>query len=93
MSSRQYQRIDERIAEQIKRLHKRHPRLGHDGLLDALRQAHIHIDPEELASFMNEHHIRAERPWQPWKWVGLPNWFFGSADYRGPGGRWRLWRR
>lgn len=93
MTSRQYDAIDERVAEEIRRLHKRHARLGHDGLLDALEQADIHVDPQELERFMAEKSIKAERPWQPWRWIGLPNWYGGSADYRGTRRRWRLWRR
>jgi hypothetical protein len=95
MTSRQYDAIDERVADEIKRLHKRHPRLGHDGLLDALVQQDIHVDPEEFERFMKEHRIRAERPWKPWKWAGLAGWwpFWGSIVHHGPMRRWRLWRK
>ncbi len=90
MTSRQYNAIDDRVAAEIKRLHKRHPKLGHHGLLEALQQAGMHVDPEELESFMRQNRIRAERSWQPWKWIGLPIW--GRTDYR-PARRWKLWRR
>jgi len=95
MTSRQYDAIDERVADEIKRLHKRHPRLGHDGLLDALVQQDIHVDPEEFGRFMKEHRIRAERPWKPWKWAGLAGrWpFWGSIVHHRPIRRWRLWRK
>jgi hypothetical protein len=92
MTSRQYDAIDERVAAEINRLHKQHPKLGHDGLLDALVQQDIHIDPQELATFMGRQGIRAERSWQPWKLMGLPIWFGGQTDYR-PGRRWRFWRK
>ena len=92
MTSRQYDAIDELLAAEIKRLHKQHPKLGHDGLLDALVQQDIHVDPQELATFMARQGIKAERIWQPWKWVGLPIWYGGRTDYR-PARRWRLWRK
>src|SRR2546428_12684313 len=92
MTSRQYDAIDELLAAEIKRLHKRYPKLGHDGLLDALVQQNIHVDPQELATFMARQGIKAERIWQPWKWVGLPIWYGGRTDYR-PARRWRLWRK
>jgi len=50
MTTRQYDAIDDRVADEIKRLHKRHPKLGHDGLLHALRQQEIHVDPEQLSN-------------------------------------------
>jgi hypothetical protein len=77
MTSRQYQAIDERAAAEIQRLHKRHPRLGHHGLLEALRQADFDIDPNELKLFMKEHHIKPERPWRPFRLRGLPAWLGG----------------
>ena len=92
MTSRDYAAVDEKIAAEIKRLHDRHPKLGHHGLLEALRQVNIHVDPDELERFMKEHRIRAERSWQPWKWIGLPIWYGGRTDYR-PARRWRLWRK
>jgi hypothetical protein len=95
MTSRQYDAIDERVAAEIKRLHKRHPKLGHDGLLDALRQQDIHVDPQEFETHMKGHHIKAEAAWKPWKWSGLPGWWpFSSSpiSYRSTR-RWRLWRK
>jgi len=92
MTSRQHDPVDERVAAEIKRLHKRHPKLGHHGLIEALMQADIHVDPEELERFMKDNRLRAERSWQPWKWIGLPIWYGGRTDYR-PSRRWRLWRK
>lgn len=80
MTSRQFDAIDERVAEEIRRLHKRHPKLGDHGLLEALKESDIHVDPEELERFMNEHRIKAEKPWRPWRWRGAPSWLGGSAD-------------
>ena len=86
MTSSQYEVIDERVAAEIQRLHKRHPKLGHHGLLEALRQSDIHIDPHELERFMKEHHIKAERPWRPLRLRGLPTWLggLGGRDERSP---------
>jgi hypothetical protein len=92
VTSRQYDAIDEKVEAEIKRLHKRHPKLGRDGLLDALRQENIHVDPVALAYFMNRNGIRPDKSWQPWKWVGLPSWYGGRTEYR-PARRWRLWRK
>jgi hypothetical protein len=50
VTSRQFDAIDEKVAAEIKRLHKRHPKLGHDGLIDALRQQEIHVDPPNFRS-------------------------------------------
>jgi hypothetical protein len=81
MTSRRYDAIDERVAVEIKRLHKEHPKLGHHGLLEALRQDDIHIDPHQLEQFMRVNHILPEREWRPWRWRGLPRWWLS-------GGRW-----
>jgi len=93
MTSRQYDAIDERVAAEIKRLHTQHPKLGHDGLLDALVQQDIHVDPQELATFMARQGIKADPVWKPWKWSGMPGWWFpGVIHYRSTR-RWRLWRK
>ena len=93
MTSRQYDAIDESVGIEIKHLHKEHPKLGHDGLLDALRQQNIHVDPEELERYMKRNRITAERYWRPWKWVGLRgSWLVGIIHHR-PARRWRLWRK
>jgi hypothetical protein len=93
MTSRQYDTIDERVAAEIKRLHKEHPKLGHNGLLEALRQSDIEVDPEDLERFMKRNRIRAERFWKPWSWSGI-RWPIGVGivHYRSPR-RWRLWRK
>ncbi len=80
MTPRQYDSIDERVAEEIRRLHKQHPKLGHHGLLEALKQADVRVDPEELEHFMAEHRIKAEKPWRPWRWRGLPPWLGGPPQ-------------
>lgn len=81
-----YQTIDEIAAKEIHRLHKRHPALGHNGLLAALRQAGFDIDPTELRRFMKEQRIRPERPWRPLRLRGLPAWLvgLGGRDERSP---------
>jgi hypothetical protein len=93
MTSRQYDAIDERVAAEITRLHKEHPKLGHDGLLDALRQQDIHVDPQELERYMKQNRIKAELYWRPWKWVGLRGSWMAGVIHSRPTRRWRLWRK
>jgi hypothetical protein len=93
LTSPQYDAIDEKVAAEIKRLHKRHPQLGHHGLLEALEQVDVHVDPEQLERFMADHRIKAERSWRPWKWTGLPRWWFGGIIHPRTTRRWRLWRK
>jgi hypothetical protein len=85
MTSRQYQVIDEQVAGEIRRLHRRHPKLGHHGLLEALRQEDVHVDSRDLERFMKEQGIKPERPWRPFRWRGLPGWLAGlsGGDERG----------
>ncbi len=72
--------IDDRIAGEIRELHKRFPKLGHHGILEALRDDGDRVDPEELKHFLKEHGIRAEKPWRPWRWRGLPSWLGGRSN-------------
>ncbi len=72
--------IDERLAEEIRRLHREYPKLGHHGLLQALRDNGIHVDAEELKHFLSDAGIKAERSWRPWRWRGLPTWMGGPPD-------------
>lgn len=76
--SRLYNTIDAPIAEEIRDLHKQHPRLGHHGLLHLLEQGGMHVDQQELGRFMKENHMRAEKPWRPWRWRGV-SWPFGNG--------------
>jgi hypothetical protein len=76
MTAHQHHQIDEEVAAAIIALHKRHPKLGHHGLLEALKQDGILIDSEELERFMKENHILAKKPWRPWRWRGA-SWPFG----------------
>ena len=84
MTSRRYQVIDERVATEIERLHKQHPKLGHHGMLEALRQADFHINPRELEHFMKKHRMKPEPPWRPSPLRGLPTWLggLGGRDRR-----------
>ena len=86
MTSRRYQVIDEHVAAEIERLHNQHPKLGHHGMLEALRQADFDIDPRELERFMKKHHMKPERPWRPLPLHGLPAWLGGRGgrDERPP---------
>jgi hypothetical protein len=70
MTSRQYDAIDERVADMILALHKAHPKLGHHGLLEALKQSDVHVNPKDLDAFMKKKRIKAQRDWRPWKWRG-----------------------
>ncbi len=76
--SRPYNTIDAQTAQEIRDLHKHHPKLGHGGLLELVRQAGRHVDAEELDRFMKENHIRAAKPWRPWRWRGA-SWPFGNG--------------
>ena len=46
--SRRHDTLDERVARLILSLHHHHPNLGHNGLLEALKQDGILVDSEEL---------------------------------------------
>jgi hypothetical protein len=83
MTSRQYEAIDDRVAEKIKRLHKRHPKLGHHGLDEAFQQENIHVDSEELKRFMKANRIAPERPWWHLGWRGVSRYFVGHQFVRG----------
>lgn len=93
--SRKYDDFDEEVAALVVELHKRHPKLGHHGLLEALRDSGIHVDSKELQEFMGRNRIRAEKPWRPWRLLGLPKWYINSAgsepDRPRKFIRWRLW--
>ena len=80
MSDHPSRPIDEEVAAEIKRLHKRHPKLGRHGLLEALKQSGIYVDPDELERFMRANQIKAKRGWRPLRWLGAPSWLGGSAD-------------
>jgi hypothetical protein len=66
-SSRKYDRLDENVAALIAKLHRRHPNLGHHGLLHALKDEGIEVDPQELERFMHARDIDGEQ------WVHVPN--------------------
>ena len=62
--SRRYDTLDERVAGLILRLHRRHPNLGHNGLLHALTDEGVTIDPRDLERFMEQVNIEGEG----WYW-------------------------
>ena len=72
-----YRTIDERAASEIRRLHHSYPKLGHHGLAEALHEAGLHVEQEELKRFMKEEGLRPARDWRPWRWRGLPSWMGG----------------
>ncbi|HET9476464.1 MAG TPA: hypothetical protein VFP63_03145 [Dehalococcoidia bacterium] len=75
--------IDEEVAAEIRRLHKRHPKLGRHGLLEALRQDGIWVDAEELERFIEEHNIKPESEWRPLKFRGVSRYFVAPDVTRG----------
>jgi hypothetical protein len=83
MTSRKYQPIDSNVADEISRLHRRHPKLGHDGLLDALRQAGVEVDPRELEAFMKTRRIKPQPFWRGLSLHGAPPWLVGAASVDG----------
>jgi transposase len=75
-----YRTIDERVAEEIRRLHERYRKLGHHALAEALREAGVHVDPRELKRFLKEEGLQAERSWRHWRRRGLPSWLGGPPE-------------
>lgn len=62
--SRRYDTLDERVALLIVSLHKRHPNLGRKGLIHALKDEGVNIDPQDLERFMEHANIEGEG----WYW-------------------------
>lgn len=75
---RRYATIDDRVAEKIRELHKRYPKLGHHGLLEALRQSGIRVEAGDMERFLREHKMRPEKPWRPLGWAGIRGSWLGS---------------
>src|SRR5574341_228583 len=62
--SRKYDVFDEAVAQLVIGLHKRHPNIGHRGLLKALRDEGYEVDPKQLERFMDDSDIEGEG----WYW-------------------------
>jgi len=77
---RTYRTIDERVAQEIRRLHKRYPKLGHHALAEALREADVDVEPRDLRRFLKEEGLQPERSSRPWRWRGLPSWLGGPPE-------------
>ena len=75
-----FQSIDGRVADEIRRLHKQYPKLGHHGLAKALHEAGFDVEADELKRFMKEEGLKPQRDWRPWRWRGLPAWMGGRAE-------------
>jgi transposase len=73
-----YRTIDEQVAKEIRRLHELYPKLGHRGLAEALRDAGVHVDADELKRFLKKEGLQPQRDWRPWRWRGLPSWMIGG---------------
>ena len=80
-----YATIDEAVAARIKELHKKYPRLGHRGLLTALRDMKLDVDSSELKTFMSESRIMAEKPSRPRQLKGIPTHLIGGVPPSDPG--------
>jgi transposase len=74
---RTYRTIDERVAQEIRRLHKRYPKLGHHALAEALREAGVHVEPGDLKRFLKEEGLEPERSGRSSRWPGPPSWMGG----------------
>lgn len=59
--SRKYEDFDEEVAILVMDLHKKHPNLGHHGLMKALKDEGYEVDPQHLELFMKDAHIEGER--------------------------------
>lgn len=66
---RTYSTIDEETGRHVRELHKRHPKLGHHGLLNILHQEGYDIDAEELEEFMRNHKMQPGLVRRTWGWV------------------------
>ena len=62
--SRNYDDFGEAVAELVIDLHERHPKLGHRGLMKALRDEGYEVDPQQLERFMEQADIEGES----WYW-------------------------
>ena len=74
------QTIDERVAKEIRRLHKRYPKLGHRALAEALREAGVHVEPQDLKRFLKEEGLKPERSSPLRRWGGPPSWMGGPPE-------------
>jgi len=77
---RTYRTIDEQVAQEIRRLHERYPKLGHHALAEALREAGVHVERGELKRFLKEEGLQPERSSRPWRWRGPPSWLGGPPE-------------
>jgi hypothetical protein len=75
--SKRYRTIDRNVAEAIRRLHKKYPRLGHAGLLKVLHSERLQVDSEELTDFLTRNRIRPEKPVPPVTFRGVSRYFVG----------------
>lgn len=66
-----YRTIDDKIADEIRGLHERHPNLGSKGLLKALKQAGTKVDAKELDRFIKENKLNPKSKKGSWKPVGF----------------------
>jgi len=75
-----FRTIDERVAKEIRRLHERYPKLGHHGLAEALREAGVHVEPDELKRFVKQEGLQPEPERRARRWPGLPSWMGGPPE-------------
>ncbi len=53
-----YKTIDEKVANEIKKLHDKHPNLASTGLFNVLKQSGTKVDAKELDRFINEQGLK-----------------------------------
>ena len=86
MTSRLYDAIDEKVAVEIKRLRKRHPKLGHEGLMNALAQSGIRVDEAQLKRFLKSRKLEPEAPSRKtWGHIGAGYAWWGILADGTPG--------
>ena len=60
MTKHAYHTIDSKIADEIRRLHRKHPNLGHEGLFKVLKESGIRVDEAELRMFLDRTKMNPE---------------------------------
>lgn len=53
-----YKTIDEKVANEIRKLHDKHPNLASKGLLNVLKQSGTKVDAKELDRFIKEQGLK-----------------------------------
>ncbi|MDO8614185.1 MAG: hypothetical protein Q7T33_00420 [Dehalococcoidia bacterium] len=75
----QHRPIDDRIAREIARLHKRYPKLGHHGILTALEDQGVRVDPAELKRFLKTKRMKPAGEFKGIKIADVPTSALGAG--------------